>query len=468
MSKPASCCWSASPRVAGSTLAAALLWAALLPAPPARAALIRVPATFPSVDTALVMAQAGDTVLVSPGTWPCSAEMRTGVTLAGQGGAGSVILDAQGRGAVIRLTDANGATVLQDLTLTGGTGVSSSGTSYGGGIHGLRSSPVLSRVRITACTAQVGGGAYFELGAPSLRACLLDGNHAEFGAGLATNRAAARLDTCELHGNAATGAGGGLLALNGSSCAVYLGQIAANTSDGEGAGAYFLNSAANLLNVTVQGNAAAGDGGGIYCGAGCSLAFDYDVFHSNHAARGGAMYLGCAGPSGRPLPAALTAASPASAGLVCSQVQVINNTLYANVATTAGSGLAFNDAVRATVLYNIVALGQGGYGMNCLDLRSSVDARCNDVWKNTPADWAPGCAPASNLSINPLFCVPEQLDFRLCENSPMAAAGCGISFVGAFPVECPPCRTAARVSTWGQLRRLYGPGASASPAPISR
>lgn len=161
MSRPASCCCSAS-----------LALALLLAAPAARGMTLRVPADLPTVGAALAQTLAGDTVLVAPGTWACSAAVPTGVVLVGDGPPGSVVLDARGLGAVLQLADASSATVLSNLVLTGGTGALVEQTRHGGGLYAIRSSPVMASVRITGCSAVVGGGAYFEQGSPSLRGCI--------------------------------------------------------------------------------------------------------------------------------------------------------------------------------------------------------------------------------------------------------------------------------------------------------
>jgi hypothetical protein len=203
---------------------------------------------------------------------------------------------------------------------------------------------------------------------------------------------------------------------------------------------------------------------------GCALSFSYDLFHHNQAALGGAMYLGCGGgPTARPLPPRLRGAARSRPGSACSQVQAVNNTLFGNSATTAGGGVAFNDAVQASFLYNILVLNTGGSGMYGLDLRSVLDLRCNDLWHNQPGDYGGACQQGTNLSINPLFCDPLGGAFTLCANSVVQNSPCGGGFLGAFEVACDSCRTAVRPTTWGQLRRLYGPGRSpAGGRPSSR
>jgi predicted outer membrane repeat protein len=427
--------------------------------PPARAAVIRVPATAPSVGQALAAATDGDSVLVSPGTWSCSAALGDGVALVGDGPEGTVVLDAGGQGAVLRMADVGGTTMLINLVLTGGTGVQVADSRYGGGLYAVRSSPAMSHVRITGCMAPIGGGAYFEQGLPELRSCSFDLNRADFGGGLALNHCLARLDSCTLTGNAAE-SGGGILAVNGASLAMQRGALLANSCTGEGGGAYFLNSTGTLQQMLLKDNSAASNGGGISCGIGCALAFDQDLFYRNHAGNGGAIYAGCGGgPTTRPLPTRLLAARSRAATPACSQVQLLNNTLFENTATVAGAGMAFNDAVQAILQYNVVVLNSGGSGIHGLDLRATLDLRCNDVWHNQPTDWGGSATPGNSLSVNPLFCDPLNGVFTLCTNSVLNSPVCGIGPLGAFGAECDPCAglAPARVDTWGRLKHLYVP-----------
>ncbi len=454
MSKTANCFCCAS--------VLALLAACLGPAP-AGALTYRVPGNNAlTMAAALAQATTGDTVLVSPGHYSCSVSMHGGVTLLGSGGAGSVTLDGQGAGAVITLIDAGGNTWIGNITLTGGTGALVGGSREGGAVYGIRSSPVLSRVRMTANSAVFGGGAYFEQGSPSLRGCSVDHNTADYGGGVAMNGCAGRLDTCTVQFNAASQLGGGLMALNAASVAAFLGDFTSNTSGGDGGGFYFLNSAGSLVSMTIQDNTALGDGGALCGSQGAAVDVIQNVVWKNHARRGGGAYLGCGQPAYfRPQPAPGIGARSAATS-ACGVYHLTSNTFFDNAATVAGSSVAVNDGAQARLLTNIlVSLSSGGYGVACLDLRSQLDFRCNDAWHNSPANWDPGCQgggdPAlTNLSVNPFFCDPLAGGFALCQNSPLLnSAQCGAQLIGAMDQACSACRTPARASSWGSLRRLY-------------
>jgi predicted outer membrane repeat protein len=457
----ASCCSFASLALLLGTFAGA-----------AFAATYRVPlqATLP---TALTQAVSGDSVLISPGHYTCSSSVHSGVVVVGNGPAGSVTLDAQGTGPVLALADAGASTYFGNLVLTGGVGALVDGQRAGGGVYGIRSSPVLSRVHITGCSANIGGGAYFEQGAPSLRGCLVDHNSAEYGAGLALNRSVGRLDTCSVQFNAASAAGGGMVVINSSSAAIFLGDCTSNSSGGDGGGCYFLSSAGSLEALTFQSNTALGDGGAIFGGQGCALDCMQDVLWKNHAGRGGGAYLGCGAPAFAARVAHGARAHGAAVGS-CGVYHLINNTLFDNSATTAGGGVAISDGAEVRLLSNIIAFASTGSGVSCLDLRSSLDLRCNDVWHNLPVNFETGCGATAdpalgNLSVNPLFCDPLNGDFALCSNTTLTQTSqCGTNLIGAIGGQCPACRTPVRVLSWGSLKRLYLGGSSAgaaSPSP---
>src|SRR5437867_4663020 len=107
----------------------------------------------PTIQAAIDSARAGDEILLAPGVYrrssqgdngnrfnPCMVTVKAGLTLRGEAGAESTILDAEGgaggRGArVIWCPDA-GEVRIEGLTLTRGIG----GTSYGGGGLGAMAS----------------------------------------------------------------------------------------------------------------------------------------------------------------------------------------------------------------------------------------------------------------------------------------------------------------------------------------
>lgn len=95
-----------------------------------------------------------------------------------------------------------------------------------------------------------------------------------------------------------------------------------------------------------------------------------------------------------------------------------------------------------------------------------IQFTCCDVWGNAGGDWVGPIAGQygidGNIREDPRFCVPEDGDFRLLEDSPCAPGtecdrigawpvGCGASSVADGPDGAPPATT----SSWGELKALY-------------
>ncbi len=103
--------------------------------------------------------------------------------------------------------------------------------------------------------------------------------------------------------------------------------------------------------------------------------------------------------------------------------------------------------------HNVVEQGGPGVALECLGAQI---ASCNVFWGSaTPFEDDCGLAIGENDNIyaDPLFCDPENGDYRLAANSPAAVGSCGL--IGALPVGCgvaailasesaPPARPALR------------------------
>src|SRR6187401_1617269 len=135
--------------VSGRAIAVALS-AALMAAIPLTAAAgantLDVPAQYPTIQAAIVAAQPGDTVLVAPGTYLETIDfLGKGITVQSSGGGAGSVVTFQ--------THETPASVLSDLTITGGTGT----------VHG-------------PFALLVGGGVYINGSSPVLRDCVITGN----------------------------------------------------------------------------------------------------------------------------------------------------------------------------------------------------------------------------------------------------------------------------------------------------
>ena len=108
-----------------------------------------------------------------------------------------------------------------------------------------------------------------------------------------------------------------------------------------------------------------------------------------------------------------------------------------------------------TATHTIIAFSTDGEAVYCPP-GVSVTFDCCDLFGNAGGDWVGGIADQyglnGNISADPLFCDPENGDFRLQEDSP-CAPGTECDLIGAWPVGCGP--TAAEQTTWGGLKARF-------------
>jgi hypothetical protein len=192
---------------------AALIGGALAGFPSSAGARIwHVPAEAPTIQAGITAATAGDTVLVSCGTYrEFEIVMKPGLVLRSETGLPEcVIIDAERHGRVLLCENADDTAVIEGLTLTRGLATGAAPLDRGGGLYCVNATP-----RVIACmfldnqSTYVGGGvfcrgdAYFEAcwfvgnngppwgggffcwqSSPTLVNCVFMGNRAFWGAGL--------------------------------------------------------------------------------------------------------------------------------------------------------------------------------------------------------------------------------------------------------------------------------------------
>jgi hypothetical protein len=202
-----------------------------------------VPDEFSTIQDAINVSRAGDTILVGPGTYtyagaePNSPVIRLlgrAVTLRSTDGPESTILDGEGlRQVVVCSSNESAETVIEGFTITGGD------SDWGGGIFCGGSSPTFNNCIITGNTASMrGGGAYCYQGNPSFNSCVLDANISDLGGGLYTANGSPVLTGCTLKNNTAAATGGALYASSGGLSVVSstLCHNQPNNSDGDWTG----------------------------------------------------------------------------------------------------------------------------------------------------------------------------------------------------------------------------------------
>jgi predicted outer membrane repeat protein len=301
--------------------------AAGLAAGSALAHTLHVPAEYPTIQHALVVAGAGDTVRVAPGTyyesitWPATPALR----LMSQTGFEATTITGMGSYSVIRIaTPVDTTTLIEGFTITGGY------AANGGGIHCAGSAPTIRRNRITGNTAtDYGGGICCEGAGRSavIRENEIIGNHVLDGSGggvcaygdvspvitgnLFRDNTADLYFGGAIHCETFSGAGGRIViegntftgnsAYGGGALSfmnpyidpprVHDDEIAGNQAQ-LGGGIYSNWSLAAVSGCRVQGNSASNAGGGIFAEESHDLAVDdCEIGENTAAGRGGGLAL---------------------------------------------------------------------------------------------------------------------------------------------------------------------------------
>jgi nitrous oxidase accessory protein NosD len=352
----------------------------------ARAATLHVPGDHATIQAAIAAASAGDTVLVSPGTYAENLGFAgKAITVASTDGAAVTIVDGGGAGPVVRFAAGEGpGSVLSGFTLRNGF------ADEGGGVQISYASPTIVGNRIEANRGCAGAGVGIGFGSPVLQGNTISGNS---------------------QAGCSGGIGGGGVSVRGF-------------------------CTAKILDNFIGGNATSSDGGGVTLFASGLPALRGNVLAGNTAARGGAiaMYNG----SDVDLVGNVIVGNRATSGegggiywlLPTSSPRVIGNTIAGNDAAHGAGLYADGYDGGALVANNVIVAGAGQSAVYCGDFNDLEPPilRANDVWA------APGglaydgiCgAPtgtAGNLSVDPGFVSAAGGDFRPSAGSPLIDAG---------------------------------------------
>jgi len=179
---------------------------------------LRVPAVYPTIQSAVDVAVTGDTVLVAPGTYVGvgnkDIEFRSErITLRSEAGPGATIIDCQGSGRGILIHAGEDSTArVEGFTIRNGGGVTD-----GGGILVADACPTIANCWLLENNADHGGGlACYFFAEPIVRSCRLSGNTAQEGGGIYCYFAKPSLRSCLVTGNTAVTTGGALSCRTGS------------------------------------------------------------------------------------------------------------------------------------------------------------------------------------------------------------------------------------------------------------
>ncbi len=281
-------------------------------------------APFCAIGDALLVAAAGDRVLVAPGTYVERLVVPAGVTVLGTAGADRTVVDGQGLGPTVR-TGAGATVVLEGLTITGGVGTANPGgiavhgalelrgvavvdnraTGAAGGI-GLSSSATnltLVGCRVERNTSNGAGGLEVPLAGMVVVAedtTFLQNDGGFEGGAILDFGGALTLRRCAIAENTAAVSGGGVLGFGPlviESC-----TFEANSATAFGAGLEWLGGSAQLTNSTFSGNTILGNFGG---GGGALLQnlsaatarVEHCTFTGNTGWNGGGLLIASGGPA---------------------------------------------------------------------------------------------------------------------------------------------------------------------------
>jgi hypothetical protein len=365
---------------------------------------------FPTIQAAIDGAQDDDVIELADGTFT---------------GPGNRDLDYSGKGITIRSQSGNAETCV--IGCQGSSGEPHRGLYFHSGEN---ASAVLANVTITGGFAGVpdgvGGGVLcWNNSSPQLTGCVIRGNEAESGGGVESYDSAPTLTECVFSDNHAT-SGGGMAAVAGGPI-LHACRFEENQAT-HGGGMICNQSAVSLANCRFEKNTASMWGAGIRC-LDCAPTAIGCIFAGNV---GAALYCDDASP------------------------QVLFCTFWGNTGYFGGA-IALDGDSHAAVDWTIISHTLDGPAIFCEAWTgSSATLRCCDLFGNDAGDWAYCIADQygvdGNFSADPLFCDPENGDFRLQEDSPCAPGG-ACDLVGAEGVGCE--ETAVPATTWGAIKAMF-------------
>jgi hypothetical protein len=264
----------------------------------ADAATIRVPADAATIQQAIDAAVAGDTVLVSPGTYVENITFRgKAITVESEQGPAVTIIDGNRAGSVVTFD----AGETRDAVLRGFTVTNGANSFSGGGVFIRFGAPSIIGNRIVNNGACSGAGVYSYFSSPLIRGNTISRNYVYACSGASGlgvyigGDSAAELIENVITENSGYANGGGVTLFAAGRAVLRSNVIARNLTGGfspcsSGGGIWMVNfSQATIVNNLVVGNAA-GCGGGFFWGGSTGVTtFVNNTFADNDGAEGSAI-----------------------------------------------------------------------------------------------------------------------------------------------------------------------------------
>ena len=336
--------------------------------PPAFSATIRVPANQPTIQAGIVAAEAGDRVLVAPGTYfenidflgkPIIVESEAGAELTAVDGhrAGPVVLFDKGETV---------EAVIHGFTIRNGA------SEDGGGIVCRESSPTIVECRIEHNIANDdGGGIYSSNASPTLDGCTLTNNVADDGGGILYRSSSPTITNCDISENVAFDKGGGIFSSSSSEFVIENCTINDNRAlvDDGGGIAFWSGSNGTIRFCTLIGNDAH-IGGGISCISSSPTIESCTISESYVDGYGAGVYTEHSSPIIDSCTVSDNVAGSHGSGLIFDQPShpVVTNTLIVRNSTTGpsnGGGIRCYSGTEPLIAHCTIAhnnVGDGGGG----------------------------------------------------------------------------------------------------------